>query len=479
MAFSIAHPHTLECSKTELDLFALPTTQTAIERSQWVEFRPLTTVSDGGPIEFIIPGSGEDYCDLSETYLMVTAKITKPDGSSLNHGTEESPGPDAGIGPVNLWLHSLFSQVDLSLNERLVTPSMNTYPYRAYIKTLLSYGPAAKKSYLTAALWYKDAAGHMDDTDTDNGFVDRQEWVHNSKECVLFGRPHLDLCFQDRLILNGVDMKMRLVRSKDAFSLMGAGKVVITDAALLVRKVKLNPAVQLAHIKALNRGMAKYPIQRVETKVFSIPQGNMSITQENLFLGQLPKRLVIGCVDNDAFNGSTSKNPFNFKHNNINFLALYLDGNQIPSKPYTPDFDNNNDIRSYISLFTGTGQMNTNEGNHISRKAYGEGYSLFAFNLSPDSHSADDFQLIKQGSLRLEMHFKNSLSTTINVVVYAEFDNIIEVDKARNILHDYSSWIVWKLITYWKMTLLGNRCFVVSLHWTRSLYVTPGGMFAI
>ena len=118
---------------------------------------------------------------------------------------------------------------------------------------------------------------------------------------------------------------------------------------------------------------------------------------------------------------------------------MYLDGNQIPSKPYTPDFDNNNDIRSYISLFTGTGQMNTNEGNHISRKAYGEGYSLFAFNLSPDSHSADAFQLIKQGSLRLEMHFKNSLSTTINVVVYAEFDNIIEVDKARNILHDYSS----------------------------------------
>ena len=74
-----------------------------------------------GPIEFVIPESGEDYCDLSETYLLVTAKITKPGGTSLQHGTEESPGPDAGIGPVNLWLHSLFSQVDLSLNERLVT----------------------------------------------------------------------------------------------------------------------------------------------------------------------------------------------------------------------------------------------------------------------------------------------------------------------------------------------------------------------
>ena len=119
----------------------------------------------------------------------------------------------------------------------------------------------------------------MEDTDSNSGFVDHREWLHNSKDCVLFGRPHLDLCFQDRLILNGVDMKIRSVRSEDAFSLIGAGKIVITDAALLVRKVKLNPA--LAHIKALERGTAKYPIQRVETKVFSIPQGNMSVTQEN------------------------------------------------------------------------------------------------------------------------------------------------------------------------------------------------------
>ena len=154
-----------------------------------------------------------------------------------------------------------------------------------------------------------------------------------------------------------------------------------------------------------------------------------------------------------------------FIHYDLNFLALYLDSNQISSKPYTPDFDNDTEIRSYISLFTGTGQTNTDERNHISRKEYGEGYTLFAFNLSPDSHLTDDFQLIKQGSLRLEMRFKNALSTTINVVQYSEFDNIIKVDKARNILHDYSSWIVWKLITYWEMTLLGNRYFVVSLRW--------------
>ena len=89
-----------------------------------------------------------------------------------------------------------------------------------------------------------------------------------SKQVTLLGRPHLDLCFQDRLMLNGVDIKMRLVRSKDSFNLMGDGHVKIEDVSLFVRKVKVDPSVQLDHIKGLERMTAKYPVCRVETKGF-------------------------------------------------------------------------------------------------------------------------------------------------------------------------------------------------------------------
>jgi hypothetical protein len=40
------------------------------------------------------------------------------------------------------------------------------------------------------------------------------------------------------------------------------------------------------------------------------------------------------------------------------------------------------------------------------------------------------FQLIKQGNLRMEIHFTEALAGTINVVLYAEFDNVI--DSGRN-----------------------------------------------
>ena len=75
--------------------------------------------------------------------------------------------------------------------------------------------------------------------------------------------------FQDRYLLNGVDVKIRLVQSKDAFALMAAGanpdfKIRIDEAALFARKAKLNPSVQMGHIKALEKATAKYPVRRVD-----------------------------------------------------------------------------------------------------------------------------------------------------------------------------------------------------------------------
>ena len=413
----------------------MPPTQTSIEHGQWVEHHPLATITESGPIEFSISGSGEDYLDLANTLLYVRAQIVKADGTNLPE--------DAEVGPTNLWLHSLFSQVDVSLNEKLISPSTNTYPYRAYLETLLSYGAPAKESQMSASLWYKDTAGHMDATTEENeGLADRKTFSSRSRLVDMMGKIHSDLFFQERYMLNGVDMKIRLVRSKDAFALMAADasfKIRITEASLFVRKVKLSPSIQLAHIKALEKGTAKYPIRRVDTKVFSVPKGNLTANQENLFLGQLPKRLVVGMVESAAFNGSFNRNAYNFRHYDVNFLALYADGQQIPAKPLQPNCERNKAVRSYLSLFSGTGMLYRDVGNNIDRDEYLQGYTLFAFDLTPDLNDGSHFNLVKQGNLRLELHFGRPLPETICVIVYAEYDNIIEVDRSRNVIFDYAA----------------------------------------
>jgi hypothetical protein len=37
----------------------------------------------------------------------------------------------------------------------------------------------------------------------------------------------------------------------------------------------------------------------------------------------------------------------------------------------------------------------------------------------------------------VEIHFAEAVAGTINVVLYAEFDNVIEIGKNRQVLFDY------------------------------------------
>ena len=196
MAF--VHRQSCEGVKSELDLFAVPLTQTSIEDGRWIEHQPLTSLDSGGPIEFILPGTGDASIDLANTYLLIRAKVVRAVGTEL--------APDTPVAPVNNWLHYLFSQVDVYLNDTLVTPSSNfTYPFRAYVDTLLSYGAEAKTTQLTSQLWYKDTAGHMDATTADGGntgMVERRRHISESRLVEMMGRLHVDLFLQDRFLVS-------------------------------------------------------------------------------------------------------------------------------------------------------------------------------------------------------------------------------------------------------------------------------------
>ena len=131
---------------------------------------------------------------------------------------------------------------------------------------------------------------------------------------------------------NEVNAKVGLVRNKDSLCLMsgeagGISKVKIISAILLVRKVNLSPLIFWFHAKTLESGLAKHPIRRVVCKSCTIPAGNLDVNHEKLFTGQLPKRLVIGYVDNDAFNGSYTKNSYNFQNLALSEISIHLDGN--------------------------------------------------------------------------------------------------------------------------------------------------------
>ena len=91
---------------SSLELFQVPLTNIALEDSKWIEYIPVpsTLNSDTAPIEFEIKGQGDEYVDLSQTYVQLVCKFTKDNGGDLTGGNSSST-------PVNNIVHSLFYEI--------------------------------------------------------------------------------------------------------------------------------------------------------------------------------------------------------------------------------------------------------------------------------------------------------------------------------------------------------------------------------
>ena len=151
--------------------------------------------------------------------------------------------------------------------------------------------------------------------------------------------------------------------------------------------------------------------------------------------------MFVALVPHSAFTGDLNNNPYNFKAYNLNFIAAYIDGEQFPSIAYTPNFANKHYIREFYSLFETLNQLSTESVLDFDREDYPNGNVIYGFNFSPDN--SDDcsksgyVNTIKRGSLGLQLKFAQALTETINVIVYCEFDNMVEIDAPRNAITDY------------------------------------------
>ncbi|HUP82214.1 MAG TPA: hypothetical protein VM260_26920, partial [Pirellula sp.] len=187
--------------------------------------------------------------------------------------------------------------------------------------------------------------------------------TRGSRTIDMLGKLHGDIFAQDKLLTNGVDVKIKLVRSRDQFCLMfdkqglqpvpaqplaldpavdaqaqqdhqdmvdarnailaaNAGieallppnfRFEIQDIQLGIRYVRLSNTKFIEINDLMKEGRrALYPISRAHIRSLSISAGKSSALLDNIFQGQLPKRVVLGFVFDEALNGHHRLNLFDF-----------------------------------------------------------------------------------------------------------------------------------------------------------------------
>ena len=98
-----------EWQPKQLDIFRIDPTQTAVEKMFYQQIRPINQLTPLSPVEFVVVGNnGLSNVDLKNSYLSLKLKIV--------HGTSGANLTDTEfVGPVNLITHSLFEQIDVTL----------------------------------------------------------------------------------------------------------------------------------------------------------------------------------------------------------------------------------------------------------------------------------------------------------------------------------------------------------------------------
>ncbi|MES2874020.1 MAG: hypothetical protein V4708_09880, partial [Bacteroidota bacterium] len=411
-----------------LPIFASPIYQQELEQSIQVDLNPYGADLKNGPIEFNIVGN-DDLIDLSATTLHIKAKITKHDGTSYDEKAE--------VAFINNTLHSLFSDVIVTINDTIIEGTEHQYSMKAMIGTLFSYGEQTMTKQLFSSGFSKDDAGKLDDV-TNKGYVDRKTRALKGASQDFYGKLFVDLFQQNKYMIGNVNMRIKLIRASSSYAIWcnmanERPKVVIESAKLYVRKVRLNlPILGNIAMSLSKGGVVHYPINRTEIYTIPAPAGRLDIVRDQLFYGKVPKLIVMTMVDSEAIDGVYAKNPYNFKHCNIKYLDLRIDGESKPILPLTPDFKNKLCLREYMSLLEAMNIVGKDACLPISYEEFLNGYTFFAWNTTSDYALRAQNPAMRR-NIRLDLKFSEATTASVNILLYCIFDSTVMIDGSGNV----------------------------------------------
>lgn len=408
------------------------------------EYLPVASYSDPyAPITFTIPFSDLEYWNISDTLLRMRIKftITKEDGTAPNWDT---------ICPVNMLLHSMFRNIDLKINSKLVTNSSQYYPYLADLQAKLRITNESKSGFMTAAGFYEDE-------ETKDAIVTKRKdklkpstATTVSKSYGLAGKLFLDIASQPKYLPGGMTVELTLHPMQNPtfyFQATGTTNLKITpqfeDIKLFVTKSTVYQETHRSIRSKLDSEKAlRIDFTRNEIKSFTIPKASTQATIPNICLGELPRRVFLVLVDHETHTGNNLRNPFNYQHFKLNFLQFLANGVSIPARPFQPNFEQGKFEREYLSVYEALNEMTSDPCYQLSIENYVKGNTIFAVNLGNDTSDGINMSGYrnpkKSGDLRVEMRFAEALNNNVTCLMLMQYDSAVIITNTLEVLTDYN-----------------------------------------
>ena len=401
---------------------------------------------------------------MNDSFLEVKVRLRTAGtgGISSAEGAASDANNSKYVYCVNNFGHTLFGQLNVDFNGVLMSEQSNAYHYKAYIETLLNYSRDEGKSFLASQGWVNEVHVKDELTPTNAGNNDEpspDNWDGRTGLKALTGRllgnaytflvrPHLvvfDITCVNRN-LPGIQMDLELFLNESQLFLFGTPdtttsvhKKIATLAdddiqvTLHLLKVTLNASVysRLQKERQLGKNKTvKYPVVRSENRTFSFDGRSTRFEQDNVFVGRVPDRVIVGLVDSRAYNGTVTITRFRHivEGEEYPYKALQLTGNSSAE-----------DLLGYDRLVTAMGAHKNHKPTMILPSDWGQGKNctLFMSNNVPsgDADNPHTRNPRQTGNVRYVIEFREAINHNITVVIWSEYENLCEIDVYGGILY--------------------------------------------
>jgi hypothetical protein len=413
-------------------------------------------------LEFEIEGNSKDLLVPSATFLKLKLKLVCTQRGRVV-AVQQKDGeaeivekvPDyTRVSTVNNILGSLFESVEVKVANTDLTKSERNSHYISYFAVLLNYGKEAQDVYFRPlAGWVKDTAGSMEEMNaTNEGWAERRKGFHDdgSHSIELVGKISSALFFQPKVIPTQISMRVLLkMNSPDVYMMYadntsGSGEkfdVQLEEAMLMVQKITVVPGLRQAYNDLLLEDNAiPYFLNTPYVTHYGIEKTVSQYVKDNLFQGRMPIRIILGMVATEAFHGRSDLNPFNFQDFGLNEVCLYMDGMPYPRPPIKMDVAEERTSEAYHHFLSSLNGVYSRIVPNVTQEEYRHGYFLISYNMAPDQFigSVHPSTLLNAHSnIRLEMRFKQPLRESVTLLVYYEYEHVMEIHKDRRVTVDF------------------------------------------
>ena len=438
-----------ESVSTGLDFFSYPCTSVSFSKSQYKEILPMNPANQS-PLHFRISGTS-GFPDFNHMYLKTEIQVKKwtagaADWENIVLPVAAGPGgiPAAVAGDdismIQAPGQSFIRNLKIDIGGREVYTANNLQCWKSHFDTELAYSADAKITHLALMGYYPET------TQNDAGslaFAGRRHAIGSGKQAEYIAKINADPLNIDKYFVNNTDVDIHIIPNDANFMILAPGlpantrlKYEIKSCKLYVMVHDLVDGLALSMNNQLEKDPVKYAIRRSELKTIYLP-ADQTVLETVLFSEQIPRRIYIGMLARADFDGNPTSSPFNFQPFDIENIRIDWNGLSNPSVPYELDFPNDHYGRAYYDMQMACGNVFTPMSNGITMQMFKDGWTIFVFNLTSNLEDEKCFELIRQGTTSLHAKFRTQIPAGgVTMLVYAEFDSLMMIDKNRTVTTD-------------------------------------------